>query len=334
MLSKVSINKSKLPKRHNPKTTQSNTQRYNKLTQLSLEFVLSKIDHFDEENWGGGEDGGGVVNILARVYGEQGRASFIAWSRGDYCGRDYPNFSEVECDNRFDRALQELAKRANGFGIKQLCKLADIATSEVIFEKNHEPIEENNTLSWICSDGASSITQKTELNFPLIVKNKPAQVTENLKALIDYLEITIRYNQITKNSEILLPNFKCVLDEADNTAITLLTDEAIKSGMSSTRILEMSSAIASQNPYCPVRAYIDSKPWDQVSRFNQFLGQINTTDIVIATFLIRKWLIQAVAAAYGETGLNGAGTMFFQDFKELVKQDYLETLPQEYPILF
>ena len=334
MLSAVSTNKSQLPKTHTPKVTQNNTERYNKLTQVSLEFVLSKIDHFDEEKWGGGEDGGGVVNILARVYGEQGRGTFIAWSRGDYCGRDYPNFSEVECDDRFDRALQELTKRANGFGIKQLCKLADIATSEVIFEKNHESIEGNNTLSWICPDGASSITQKTELNFPLIVKNKPAQVTENLKALIDYLEITIRYNQITKNSEILLPNFKCVLDEADNTAITLLTDEAIKAGMSSTRILEMSSAIASQNPYCPVRAYIDSKPWDQNSRFNQFLSQINTTDIDIATFLIRKWLIQAVAAAYGETGLNGAGTIVFSGLQGTGKTRLFKDLTSGIPDTF
>ena len=334
MLSKISINKSALLKKKNPKVNHNKLQPYSKLNQESLEFVLSKIDHDDEENWGGGTDGGGIVNILARVYGEEGRAIFIAWSRGDFCGRTYPKFSESECNTRFNRALNELISRPHGYGMKQLCKLANIALTEVIFEKNSHQIQLDNTLNWNGSSIEISDTQKTELIFPVIAKNKPTQVSDNLKALIDYLDITVRYNQITKNSEILLPNLKCVLDEVDNTAITLLTDEAIKAGMSSSRILEMSSAIASQNPYCPVRAYIDSKPWDQISRFNQFLDQINTTDIVMATFLIRKWLIQAVAAAYGETGLNGAGTIVFSGIQGAGKTRLFRDLTSGIPDTF
>jgi hypothetical protein len=85
LLQSVCIKRNKSSKASTKQNPNSNPKNeYARLTQESLEFVLSKIDHFDEENWGGGQDGGGVVNILARVYGEDGRKAFIEWSRGDY----------------------------------------------------------------------------------------------------------------------------------------------------------------------------------------------------------------------------------------------------------
>jgi hypothetical protein len=212
---------------------------YARLTQESLEFVLSKIDHFDEENWGGGQDGGGVVNILARVYGEDGRRPFIEWSRGDYSGRIYERFEEGVCNNRFNRAIKELSTRPSGFGVPQLCRLAEVSIASVNF------VIENNTVQQKNQPPTPSIP---ELVFRYTNEDDyPLQVSENLKTLMDYRGIIVRYNQITKNSEILLPNMQCVLDEVDNTAITFLTDAAIKSGLSSARIMEMSTALASQN---------------------------------------------------------------------------------------
>jgi hypothetical protein len=304
LLESVCIKRNKLKKTVHKKNNSTNTKNdYARLTQESLEFALSKIDHFDEENWGGGQDGGGVVNILARVYGEDGRKSFIEWSRGDYSGRLYSKFDEDICNSRFNRAIMELNNRPSGFGIPQLCRLADISIASVNFEIENNAIQQKKRLPTPSTD--KLVFQHTnEDDYPL-------QVSENLKALMDHSGIIVRYNQITKNSEILLPNMQCVLDEVDNTAITFLTDAAIKAGLSSARIMEMSTALASQNPYCPVRTYIERISWDGKTRFDQFFGQIKTDEVAMSIFLMRKWLIQAVAALYEKNGLNGAGTIVF-----------------------
>jgi putative DNA primase/helicase len=73
----------------------------------------------------------------------------------------------------------------------------------------------------------------------------------------------------------------------------------------------MSTALASQNPYCPVRTYIEKASWDGISRFDQFFGQIKTGEVAMGIFLMKKWLIQAVAALYEKNGLSGAGTIVF-----------------------
>jgi putative DNA primase/helicase len=292
----------------NPPQTNGDTN-YSKLTKPSLEKALSQIDNFDEELWGGGQAGGGVVNILARVYGEEGRDYFQRWSSGVITGTPYPQYSEDECNKRFDRALNELTSKPHGFGIKQLCKLAGVDPMTLDFEAEPVPAEFEALLNSLKYDQNNN---KTSFNFPVMNKqNRPAQVTENLEALIAFKGIMIRYNQISKDPEILMPGLTCVLDEVENTSITLLADEAVKLGMSANRVPEMATAIASQKPYCPIQTYIESNSWDGVSRFDQFLSQIKTDNLTMASFLLRKWFIQAVGAIYEKNGLSGAGTIVF-----------------------
>ena len=91
---------------------------YIRLTQPSLETVLTHIDHTDEQVW---TDTG---NALARAYGEDGRPYFLSYSAGDYCNEPYENYDETECNDRFDRALGELDTRPDGYGVKHLVETA------------------------------------------------------------------------------------------------------------------------------------------------------------------------------------------------------------------
>ena len=98
-------------------STTPNTS-YSKLTKPSLEVVLACVDHVDEQIWSD------TANLLARVYGEDGRSYFQSYSKGDYCGVAYDGYTESGCEARFDRALNELKGKPDGYGIKYLVNLA------------------------------------------------------------------------------------------------------------------------------------------------------------------------------------------------------------------
>lgn len=274
--------------------TITHLQGYAKLKPKSLSLVLSKIDFDDEPTWSA------VASSLARVYGEEGRVYFDQFSSGSLAGGCSEKYDVEEVDTRFDRALSELNSRPNGYGIKHLCHLANLDPSGLDFDQSDFFL--------------SPDTQEQESTFVFPVrnqKNRPLQVTENLDALLKYKGIQVRYNQISKRSEIIIPGMHSVIDEADNSALTRLTDEAVKAGMTAARIDEFASTIASENPYCPVQTYIDSKAWDGESRLDQFCAQIVTPKPKIAKILITKWLVQAVGAVYAQNGISAAGVLIF-----------------------
>lgn len=316
--------------------TDSHGQAYSKLTRDSLAQVLAKLDNTDEPIWTD------VANALARAYGQEGREIFIDFSSGVYSGVEYEKFDIAVVDDRYDRALREVGLIKKGIGIKRLCQLAGIDTVKLEFEPPSLTEEEiaiqaaffaslPGHQAFLKSKVTSITSTPSALTGPLVFpvvnsKNKPTQVSENLNALLNHQRITVRYNQIKKSTEIIIPGMSCVVDERDNTSLTILIDEAVKAGLSPTRIDEMAAAIASQNPFCPVQTYIESKPWDGMSRIDAFCEQIDTPHPAMAKFLIRKWLLQSVAAVYEKKGINGAGVLVFTGFQGVGKTRILRDL--------
>jgi hypothetical protein len=325
------------------KTVDPTSQSYNRLTRESLEKVLAKVDFNNNAIWSD------IANALARVYGDGGRDCFIKYSEGGYANSSYPKFDISEVNQRFDRALDEVARRPNGVGIRRICEHAGVDPTSLEFEEKQLTEEELATqraffqslpgylkteeFQDVSDIGSAEVElSKPPFIFPLRNKqNKPAQVTENISAVLKHKGIVARYNQIKKNTEILIPGMNCVFDEQDNTALTLLIDEVVKSGLSAARVDEMTSAIAAQNPYCPVQSYIESKPWDGHSRIPQFCNQISTSHVGMAHFLISKWMLQAVAAAYAKKGLSGAGVLVLTGSQGLGKTRLLRDLTADIP---
>jgi len=91
---------------------------YSKLTKLSLEVVLACVDHVDEQIWSD------TANLLARVYGEDGCPYFQTYSKGHYAGTHYAGYNSDECHRRFERALNELKGKPDGFGVRHLVEIA------------------------------------------------------------------------------------------------------------------------------------------------------------------------------------------------------------------
>jgi len=289
--------------------------KYARLNQTSLLSVLEKIDCFDENSWFD------IANALARVYGEEGRVYFESFSKGDYGGQPYPKFDAGEVSKKYDRALRELNDRPDGYGMLHLIELAGMEFDTVEFE-------DQILCSALVTDcNISTKTASTVICFTAVGRNnKPQQVSENLKVVLAAHTITARYNQISKRTELFIPGLQCVRDESDNTALTIVTDLAIKSGLTANRVPELIDAIATQNPYCPVQTYIDSKVWDGKNRLTQFTGQINCSDPTFASMLWRRWLIQAVAAVYEHTGISNAGVIVLTGAQNIGKTTFFRAL--------
>ena len=279
---------------------------YSKITIQSLEALLSKIDINDEPSWSN------VANILARVYKEEGRKHFIKFSNGHYANEVYSNFDIDEVNLRFDRALRDVKIKPNGFGIKKLSQMAGVPIDKLVFEGSEK-----------------------ELTFKFLTKSgKPEQVTENLKSVLDHLNIIVRYNQIRKRSEIIIPNFQCILDEYDNTTLTLVTDEAVKAGLNPSRIDEFVNSIASKNLFCPVRTYIESNTWTGVDCLEQFYSQIKSSDEFMTRLLFKKWFIQAVAAVYEDQGISGSGVIVLTGAQGAGKTRLFKDMTRDIPSVF
>jgi putative DNA primase/helicase len=296
---------------------------YARLTQESLHQVLGFIDCTYEPNW---HD---VSNALARAYGEEGRQTFIAFSHGDFWGTPYPNFNLDETNEKFDRSLVELQSHPNGYGVRHLVDKAGLSLGDVTFEADTSA---PHTLNMVVTANTGS---SPVLAFPTVnSKGSPLQVSENLDAVLSAHNITARYNQIRKQCEVLIPGLTCVPDEVSNTALATVTDFVIKSGMTATRIPEMLDAIASQNPFCPVQAYIASRPWDGTMRLHQFAGQIKCSNPTQATLLWRKWLIQCVAAVYEPHGISNAGVIVLTGDQNIGKTKIFKELAKDVPGVF
>lgn len=100
----------------NPKTTQQpsahSSTTYTKLSIEQLDLALLHIEAETENTWFK------VVNVLARVYGEDARESWHVYSKQSV------KYNFEECDERYNRALRELQSRPNGYGIRHLIELA------------------------------------------------------------------------------------------------------------------------------------------------------------------------------------------------------------------
>ena len=90
------------------------------------------MDHVDEQVWSD------TANVLARVYGEEGCAYFQFYSKGDYCGVAYDGYTESGCEARFDRALNELKGKPDGYGIRHLLSLLEPTLTGRIHKLEYE----------------------------------------------------------------------------------------------------------------------------------------------------------------------------------------------------
>jgi len=155
----------------------------------------------------------------------------------------------------------------------------------------------------------------------------PLCTLENMRVLVDRLGYVVRYNVIKKSIEIMVPGESFTRDNRDNAAIACVLSECEKARMPTKHVAQYLIKLADENPFNPVATWIESAPWDGVSRLEDFYATVQTDgDDTMKALLLRKWLVQAVAAAFAPDGIANQGVLTFIGEQNIGKTTWFQRL--------
>lgn len=168
-------------------------------------------------------------------------------------------------------------------------------------------------------------------------KGKPLSTIENLQEALRRLNVTVRYNVISKEVEILIPNEGFSSDNEANASIGWLMSACVRFGLPTDKLDSFLCYLADQNQYNPVANWITSRPWDGTPRLVQLFdtvtaegeGPDNPHAQYLKECLMLRWMISAVAAAFEPTGVSAHGVLVFQGEQYLGKTKWFKTLVPE-----
>ena len=156
----------------------------------------------------------------------------------------------------------------------------------------------------------------------------PATIT-NLKHLLNYYGIQVKYNAIKKKVKIIIPDLSGSPDNADNTARSYIISLAILNKMPTGQIANFIDAIADKNQYNPVVDWILSRPWDRKDRLQALFDTLHECDDFpreLKETLMYRWLLGAVAAVFLPIGFRARGVLTLQGPQSIGKTAWVNAL--------
>jgi hypothetical protein len=166
----------------------------------------------------------------------------------------------------------------------------------------------------------------TNLGFPhMSPDGYPLCTLENMRTLIARLGFVVRYNVIKKSIELLIPGAAFTRDNRSNASLAVILSECEKVRMSTKFVPQFLIKLADENQYNPVLTYIESVPWDGVSRLEDFYATVHS-NALIKKKLMRKWLVQCVGAAVSPDGIANQGILTFIGPQNIGKTTWFQRL--------
>ncbi len=147
---------------------------------------------------------------------------------------------------------------------------------------------------------------------------------ENVEHLLAENEIEVRWDVIKKTLR--------VSRQGDELELPALDSLANLNGVNSGSFSDFVGVIGQRNPMNPAQDWIDSKPWDGVSRIAKLCATIECDDEFRADLkdnLIERWLLSAAAAAVCPSGFRSRGVLVLQGGQGLGKTTWLARLVPE-----
>lgn len=171
-------------------------------------------------------------------------------------------------------------------------------------------------------------------------KGVPVKHIDNLAEICRRIGVTIRYNMIAKEEEILIPGQSFSIDNMGNATLAWLRSECSLFRFPVDSIDGMVTYIADRNQYNPVAEWVSSKPWDGVPRLQAFYDTVTGAfdhverKRLFKETLLKRWMVSAIAAAFSPNGISAAGVLTFQGAQYLGKTKWFKQLvPAELGVL-
>lgn len=159
-------------------------------------------------------------------------------------------------------------------------------------------------------------------------KNKLLATLANMRDLLYYYKITVRYNVISKRIYFTIPGEEFSIENGEDAAFACIYSFMKEWQLPVDGYQPYLMRIADENQYNPVIAWISSKPWDGISRLQALYDTIESPETEAKELLIRRWLITAVCMAKGE-GVDSAGCLVLQGAQDLGKTWWVKMLVPE-----
>jgi hypothetical protein len=173
----------------------------------------------------------------------------------------------------------------------------------------------------------------TDISAPLPdeYRGRALSTIENLAEICRRLGVTVRYNVISKEEEIMIPEQSFSLDNRGNASIAWLMSWCERLRMPTGKVGDYITYMADRNLHNPVANWIESKPWDGQSRLQDLYDTVASHgDEDLKNTIMRRWLISAVAAAFNPTGVSAHGVLVFQGAQYMGKTAWFKRLvPKE-----
>lgn len=162
---------------------------------------------------------------------------------------------------------------------------------------------------------------------------KPLKHIDNLREILRRLGITVRYNVIAKDEEILIPGKSFSLDNAANASLAWLISECSMFSFPTDKLGDFITYLADQNLHNPVAQWVTSTPWDGVSRLPELFAtvravgeQFDPERAWLKETLIKRWMVSAIAAAFSPKGVSAGGVLTFQGPQYIGKTKWFKSL--------
>jgi len=146
-----------------------------------------------------------------------------------------------------------------------------------------------------------ALQQSQQIVFSDVTHNgKPLNTLNNFKTVLKHYNVVIRYNVMTKDSEISIPGIPTGGALYNNAILGHLKDLFARHQMATgDNFNQYIDAVAMENQYHPVREWIDNTVWDGRSRLQDYYDTIVLTDDnPMKEVMMRKWVLSLVGALY------------------------------------
>lgn len=155
---------------------------------------------------------------------------------------------------------------------------------------------------------------------------KPLQTLSNIKKLLHAHRIPVRFNIVRKDLDIEYPGIETKETNKLNRMFAEIMSMLNFYNMSTDNLGQFLLAIGDEFSYNPIADWIESTPWDQVTRLQSLYDTIEAKDNELKEMLIKRWMIGAIAAVYQPDGVSAALVLVLQGEQYLGKTNWFKNL--------